>query len=220
MSSKPDLSQDPRYLEFVERYAGDLAAFAHEVCGIELPHDLVQAYEAAQQPSARVSIAADIGSLYQDDSQVGLLAPVALWHFFTRHNSTTVVVLPPGHKICRRQYRILLRRVLHGPHAWLCNNLRVNDDQVYFSIYWRIRFRSAPSGSPENLVGELSQRLLWLVEAANRLERDCYGVIGGSCVFRDNGIVLLSDRNTSSTHVPAHWSTYPVERATGVQTPT
>lgn len=221
MANKLDLIQDPRFLAFVERYANDLAGFARDVCGIELAPDQVKAYEAAQRPGGRVVISGLIAGLYEDDRQVSLLAPVALWHFFTRYKSTTVVVLPPGRRICRRQHRDLLRRVQHGEFGWLCDGVRVNEERFYRSLEWQLVFRAV--SAPEALCGYCADRLMWLVEAADQLGGQFYQVIKGSCRGQRDSIVLLADQFESHGAAPARaggsWSTYPVECAVIAQTP-
>ncbi|MCK2122084.1 hypothetical protein [Pseudomonas sp. PNPG3] len=221
MTSKPNLAQDPRFLEFVERYANDLPAFARDVCGLELAPDQVEAYEAAQRPGGRVVISAFIAGLYEDDRQVSVLAPVALWHFFTRSKSTTVVVLPPGRRICRRQYRDLLRRVHRRQYGWLCDGMRVSEERFYRSYEWQLIFRAV--SAPEALCGYCAADLMWFVEAADQLGEKFYKVIQGSCREQRNTIVLLADQFESNGAPPEHaggnWSVYPVNRAAVVQTP-
>ncbi|RRW59543.1 hypothetical protein EGJ51_18085 [Pseudomonas fulva] len=220
MTNNPDLAACPRFLEFVERYADDLPAFTRDVCGLNLEPDQCEAYEAAQRPEGRVVISTYIAGLYGNELKTSVLAPVALWHFFTRFKSTTVVVLPRGRSACRRQYRDLLNRVQEGPFGWLCSGMRVNNERFYRSFEWQLSFRSV--SAPEALCGYWAEHLMWLVEAADQLGETFFQVMKTSCRGR-NAIVLLADQFESNGTAPLHagggWAVHLIERAAVMQTP-
>jgi hypothetical protein len=59
--AKPSIFNDPRYDDFVARYAYDPLAFAVEVCGMTPSEDQAELFDAIAEPTARVSVVSGTG---------------------------------------------------------------------------------------------------------------------------------------------------------------
>lgn len=217
--------QNPRWPDFMRRYAQDLRGFARDVCGVELAPNMDQAYATAELPGCRVAMTGALDYLQDDDQAISPLAPVALWHLLCRPGSATNVVLPPGGVRRRRQYRELLKAIASGPYGWLCEVLDVRSDEIRVlgANHWRILFITA--GAPQVLLGYMHKDLLWLVEDAHALPDQCFEVMGGARYgHTETRLVMLSHflaitgfayraRNSPN------WDAFNLEHAHTAQTP-
>jgi len=216
--------QNPRWPDFMRRYAQDLCAFARDVCGVELTPKIAQAYAASEVPGCRVAVTGSLDYLHDDDQAISPLAPVALWHLFCRPSSAINVVLPPGGIRRRRQYRALLKAIAAGPYGWLCDVLDVRADEIRVlgANHWRIRFITA--GAPEVLAGYMDKDLLWLVEDAHALPDHCFEVMGGACYGQSSGRLVMLSHFLASTGFAArartstNWNAFTLEYARITQT--
>jgi hypothetical protein len=184
--------QDERWPAFAERYAFDLTAFAREVCGHVITPGLAAAFAHVEQPSCRLLL----DDIQPASTQGLLLATMALWHLTTRPESMTVITSPRGvHWASDTALPLILSNLFGGPYAWLAAGLKrgLNFWCVKGSPLSRISLRKINRKAPEELAGLCNRYLLWLVEGADDLPREHYAVIGGSCMYQANGIVIAAN---------------------------
>ncbi len=196
---RPRLPDDPRYLEFVERYAFDLVRFAVEVVGLILTPQQGELMRGAQVPGCRVSVASGHGT-----GKTSSFGVIALWHLLCYHQSNTIISAPKlatVHDGVWKEFADIHAKVKAGPHAWLCEYLVIEHERVFvagFKLNWWIACKTAPRGSPENLAGAHRDWLLWLIDEASGVPDANFGVIGGSLTDARNRMVIASQPTRNS----------------------
>ncbi|WP_175785302.1 hypothetical protein [Burkholderia ambifaria] len=202
MSRKPKqkpLPEDPRYLDFVDRYAEDCTRFAIEVCGLDPTWQQIEMFDSISVPGARTSVSSGHGT-----GKTSGYAIIALWHLLCYYGSNTIL---SGPKITTikdgvwKEFADLSARIQTGLQGWIWEYFEIKASRVYvkgFKDNWWIVAKTAPRGSPENLAGAHRDWLLWLIDEASGVPDANFGVITGSLTDARNRICLASQPTRSS----------------------
>jgi hypothetical protein len=186
------IQEDERWPAFVRRYANDLAAFAREVCGMEVDSQLGRAFESAQLPDCRVSIASDLNAM--ERGVISPLAPIAFWRLLCRPDAQTLVAVPFGDMLrCCEQYSKLVRNI-SGEHAWLVEHLRITIRSIRLrqqEQWCGVLFFAASAHSPENMAGFCGRDVMWLMEDAGAMPAVSFEVARGGLAHCNNGGMVL-----------------------------
>lgn len=190
------IQDDERWPAFVRRYANDLAAFAREVCGMEVDDSLVRAFDSVQIPDCRVSIASDLNAM--ERGVVSPLAPIALWRLLCRPDSHTLVAVPFGDMLrCCEQYSKVAKNI-EGEHAWLVDYLRITLRSIRLrqqEQWCGVLFFAASAHSPEHMAGFCGCDVMWLMEDAGAMPAVSFQVArGGLDQCNTGGMVLHAGR--------------------------
>lgn len=166
------IHQDRRWPEFIERYAHDLFAFATEVCGITLSPELKRCYGIAQKGGRAIFVDELMSCAPHGFIQLPpITQPIALWHLLCRQEFRTFVVLPVD--LTRRQYDVLIRQVLAGPHGWVGEYIHSSKHEIHLGergVGPQILFLN-PSRH-EVLDGCRGKGALWLLEDAQAIKTE------------------------------------------------
>jgi len=192
--NKPLIQDDERWPAFVRRYANDLAAFAGEVCGMEVDSQLAQAFESAQLPGCRVSMASDLHPM--ERGVISPLAPIALWRLLCRPESLTIVAVPFGDMLrCCERYSGLVKRFV-GANSWALEYLRLSSSTMMLKQQGRlsgagVRFMAASEHYPERMAGFCGRDVMWLMEEASAMAAVSFQVAREGLTCCDTGGMVL-----------------------------
>lgn len=190
--NKPLIQDDERWHAFVRRYANDLAAFAREVCGMEVDDSLALAFESVQMPDCRVSMASDLNAM--ERGVISPLAPIAFWRLLCRPESQTLVAVPFGDMLrCCEQYSKLIRNIV-GEHAWLVDYLRITLRSIRLRQQEQgsgVLFFAASAHSPEHMAGFSGRDVMWLMEDAGAMPTVSFEVARGGLEHCNTGGMVL-----------------------------
>ncbi|WP_454056874.1 hypothetical protein [Cupriavidus sp. Marseille-Q8015] len=193
------LTDDPRYLAFVERYAFDCTRFAVEVCQLTPTHHQVELFDSVSEPGSRTSASSGHGT-----GKTSGFAIIAVWHMLCYFLSNTYLTAPKLATVAEgvwKEFADLSAKIETGPHAWIREYFVIEAERVYVRGYkanWFIIAKTAPRGSPENLAGSHRDWLLWLADEASGIPDANFGVITGALTDARNRMCLASQPTRSS----------------------
>lgn len=197
--STKTLLDDPRYPEFVKRYAFDLPRFAIEVCRVIPTHQQWEMFESVQDPGSRTSISSGHGT-----GKTAGYGIIGFWHLLCYKNSNTILSAPKLTTVSDgvwKEFSDLMGKIKAGPHAWIAEYFEVQAERVFvkgFKLAWWIVAKTAPRGSPENLAGAHRDWLLFLVDEASGVPDANFGVITGALTDKRNRMCIASQPTRSS----------------------
>jgi hypothetical protein len=197
--SKRTLVDDPRFVDFVKRYAFDLPRFCIEVCRIIPTPQQWEMFESVQSPGSRTSVASGHGT-----GKTAGYGIIGLWHLLCYRDSNTILSAPKLATVSDgvwKEFADLKGKIKEGPHGWIDEYYEVAAQRVYvkgFKLKWWVVAKTAPRGSPENLAGAHRDWLLWLIDEASGVADGNFGVITGSLTDKRNRMCIASQPTRSS----------------------
>lgn len=189
----PNLIKDPRYVEFVKRYAPNPAKFAKEVCGLNLTYQQIEIMNSVAEFGSRTTIASGHGT-----GKTSSFGVIVLWHLTCFHNSITAVIAPKIEQVRKQVFKevaLSLNRMSKGDFAWLADEIELNAIDINIKgakQYWHVLAKTAPKNEPENLAGLHGDYLLVIADEASGIEDTHFGVLTGSLTDKRNRMVLAS----------------------------
>lgn len=148
VKSKLLLTDDPRYVEFVARYAFDCTRFAIEVCGLSPTHQQIQLFDSVSDPGSRTSVSSGHGT-----GKTSGFAIISLWHLLSYRLSNTYLSAPKiatVHDGVWKEFADLSEKIRNGPQGWVRDYFEIETEKVYvkgFKLNWWIIAKTAPRGS-------------------------------------------------------------------------
>lgn len=193
------LPSDPRWPEFVKRYAFDLNRFAFEVCGQKSTWQQIELFNSVQDPGSRTSVASGHGT-----GKSRALGIIALWHLLCFHYSNTLITAPKidqVRSVSWKEITDIKDYISNGSEAWIADLFTVEAERVYVKGYkdqWFVIAKTAPRGSPENLAGMHRDWYLIIADEASGIPDANYGVLTGGLTDARNRMLMTSQptRNT------------------------
>lgn len=193
------LETDPRWPDFIERYAFNLYAFAVEACLMEVTPQQQELFDESSVYGCRVSVSSGHGT-----GKTRSFGVICLWHLLCYLNSNTYVTAPKLKTVREgvwKEITTMLAEIRKGPHAWIADYVVIQAEKVYVtghSATWYVTTRTAPRGSPENLAGTHGDYLLWLADEASGIPDENFGVIGGALTDERNRFIMASQPTRST----------------------
>lgn len=199
MQKKKTLLDDPRWWDFIEKYAYDIGRFAVEVCGMndidnQAPTwQQFDLFDLAQENGCRVSVSS--GHSTGKTRSAGI---IGLWHLCCYCHSIMMFTAPQITQLRNQVWKeisIAYSLMMNGEFAWLADHIVVKAEMVYIKGHqktWHIIAKTAPKGAPENLAGLHGDWLaIWADEASGVPDAN-FGVLGGALSDKRNRMILTS----------------------------
>ena len=187
------LLADPRYPDFVRRYAFDPLRFSIEVCGMTPTWQQVEIANSVAPPGSRTSVSSGHGT-----GKTNFFGVLGLWHLTVYVKSNTIITAPRIDTVRSgvwKEFAGHYSAIQRGPHAWLCDYIEIEAEKVYIKghkLEWWIVGKTAPVGRPENIAGAHNAWLMWLCDESSGIPDANFGVIGGSLTDARNRMLLAS----------------------------
>lgn len=192
-AKRPSLLTDPRYPDFVKRYAFDALRFAVEVVGLTPTWQQIELFNSVSVPGSRTSVSSGHGT-----GKTNGWGVLGLWHLLCYVRSNTFLTAPKLDTVKAgvwKEFAGHFAAIERGPHKWICEYIAIEAEKVHikgFKLDWWILPKTAPRGSPENLAGAHNAWLLWLADEASGIPDGNFGVIGGSLTDARNRMAIAS----------------------------
>lgn len=195
----PRLQDDPRWRDFVKKYAFDLNRFAIEVCGQRSTWQQVELFNSVQDPGSRTSVASGHGT-----GKSRALGIIATWHLLCYFNSNTLITAPKidqVRSVSWKEITDIKDYIAAGPNGWVADYYTVTAKKVYVNgskDQWFVVAKTAPRGSPENLAGMHRDWYLVMADEASGIPDANMGVLTGALTDKRNRMLMTSQptRNT------------------------
>ncbi|PTQ87084.1 terminase large subunit domain-containing protein [Agitococcus lubricus] len=199
MQKKKTLLDDPRWWDFIEKYAYDIGRFAVEVCGMndidnQAPTwQQFDLFDLAQENGCRVSVSSGHGSGKTRSAGI-----IALWHLCCYANSIFMFSSPTMAQLREEVWKeitICHTFMANSEFAWLADYIEVKTESVYIKGHkktWYVIAKTAPKGKPENMAGKHGDwYMVWVDEASGVADAN-FGVITGALTDKRNRMVITS----------------------------
>lgn len=125
--AKASIFQDPRYLEFVERFHADPLRFAVSVCGMSPSFDQEDLLFAISPPNAKVSVVSGTST-----GKTAAFGRIALWHLLCHPvavyegkveiGSNTYIGAPRINQVADgvwKEMNDVYLAIANGPYGWI-----------------------------------------------------------------------------------------------------
>lgn len=187
------LVDDPRWNEFIERYAFDVTRFAAEVCDMSPTIQQIELFDSVTKPGSRTSVRSGHGT-----GKTRSVGVIAIWHLLCYYLSNTMLTAPKIEQVRNLSWKEItdLQGIIrNGPHAWIADYFTVEAERVFingFKQQWFIIAKTAPRGSPENLAGMHREWYLVIADEASGIPDANYSVLTGALTDARNRMLLTS----------------------------
>lgn len=198
-AKKKSLLDDPRWWDFIEKYAYDIGRFAVEVCGMNdidnkaptwQQFDL---FDLVQENGCRVSVSSGHGTGKTRSAGI-----ISLWHLCCYVNSIFMFSSPTMAQLREEVWKEITtchNFMASGEFAWLAEYIEVKAESVYIKGHkktWYIIAKTAPKGKPENIAGKHGDWYTVWVDEASGVPDANFGVIGGALTDKRNRMIITS----------------------------
>lgn len=217
MAAKTVILQDPRYGEFVERYAGDPLGFATHVVGVKPSEDQEQLFDAMVDPQAKVSVVSGTGT-----GKTFSFAIIALWHMLCHPvgyydgkielGSNTYIGAPTikqvGDGVWKEMSDARLA-IANGEYAWLIDYFTIGKTRVSVRGYeeqWFISQIAMKKGEAVGVAGKHRYWQLIILDEAAGIPDEHFDVIDGTQTQGGNRTLMASQgvRNAGKFYESHH----------------
>jgi hypothetical protein len=201
--SRRNLLLDPRYEDFVERYAFDPFRFAVEVCGMQPSGDQEDLLFEMTEPTAKVSVVSGTGT-----GKTAAFARIALWHLLcypyayvdgkVEIGSNTYIGAPVIKQVADGVWKELAdtkMAIAQEPHAWILDYVEFTKTRVFIKGYpeqWFISQVALAKGQSVAIAGKHRYWQLIIIDEAAGVGDDHFNVITGTQTSPGNRTLLAS----------------------------
>lgn len=199
----PDITQDPRYPEFVERYHADPMRFAVEVTGFVPSGDQEDLFTAITPESAKVSVVSGTGT-----GKTASYGRIALWHMlcfpFASYDgkvevgSNTYIGAPLIQQVADGVWKEMQDArvaIAGGPFGWVNDYFTITKTRVHvhgFSDQWFIAQVAMKKGEAIGVAGKHRYYQLIIIDEAAGVSDDHFNVIKGTQTQPGNRTLMAS----------------------------
>lgn len=195
MSSKKfSLPEDPRWLPFCARYAGDPTRFASEVQGVSPSEQQQLLYACAATSRSRTSVASGHGT-----GKSTAVANIVLWHLLCYEMSITLLTANDMDQLKATLWKeigIAIERIRRGPHGWIAEHVEILADGscriVGFESMWFVESKTANDKTANKMAGRHGKWLLIIGDEAATLSDNVLTTLRGALTEQHNRMLLTS----------------------------
>lgn len=203
MAARKDIFLDPRYRDFVRRYAADPLRFAIEVLGMKPSADQMRLLTAIRPKNAKVSVVS--GTATGKTAGFGwivlwhlLAMPVAIVEGKVEIGSNTYIAAPVVQQVADGIWKEIGDSVMamrQGPHAWIVDYFEVTRTRVYVHGYgdqWFVAQVALQRGKSVSIAGKHRYWQLIIIDEAAGASDDHMNVIEGTQTSPGNRTLMAS----------------------------
>ena len=203
MAAKTVILQDPRYQEFVERFAGDPLGFAVYVVGVRPSADQQDLFNAMVPSQAKVSVVSGTGT-----GKTFSFAIIALWHMLCHPvglydgkvelGSNTYIGAPTIKQVGDGTWKEMSDArlsIANGPFSWLVDYFAIGKTRVTVKGYeeqWFISQIAMKKGEAVGVAGKHRYWQLIILDEAAGIPDEHFDVIDGTQTQGGNRTLMAS----------------------------
>ncbi len=192
MSKVKDITRDPRYLEFCDRYYDNLVGYALELSRHTPTWQQIEVMEAIQEPGSRVAIASGHGT-----GKSALAAIVLDWHLrvFPFSNALLTATNIDQARSVVWKYIEEIQQDVDRAFPWMAGFFVKQAKSYYANGHkdsWYVIPKTASKDKPENLAGQHAFNYLVFVDEASGVPDENLGVLRGALTQHRNRFFMAS----------------------------
>lgn len=193
---------DPRYADFLERYACDPLLFAQEVCGLVASDDQEELFKAVAPETCRVTTVSGTTT-----GKTNAFARIAVWHMLCHPSaeydgkveigSNTYIGGPNIKTVAEgiwKEIHDTRASIFQGAYAWLNQYWEITATKVFvkgFEAQWFIAQMAMQKGQSVGIAGKHRYWQMVIVDEAAGVPDDHFKVINGTQTQGGNRTLLL-----------------------------
>lgn len=188
------LGNDPRWFDFVTKYAGDLDRFAREVCGMDGSEQQQALFSEVQAPRSRVSVASGHGT-----GKTSAIAVIVLWHMLCFPKSITLLTANDMAQLKATLWKevgIRIEKIRTGPHGWIYPHIDVlaNGSMrvVGYEETWFVESKTANEKTANKMAGRHGKWFMIIGDEASTLPETVCTTLNGALTEKYNRFLLTS----------------------------
>lgn len=201
--AKASIFQDPRYLEFVERFHADPLRFAVSVCGMSPSFDQEELLYAISPPNAKVSVVSGTST-----GKTAAFGRIALWHLLCHPvavyegkveiGSNTYIGAPRINQVADgvwKEMNDVYLAIASGPYGWINDYYEITKTRVAvkgFEDQWFITQVAMQQGQAIGVAGKHRYWQLIIIDEAAGVSDDHFDVIEGTQTQGGNRTLMAS----------------------------
>ncbi|MER2511144.1 MAG: hypothetical protein ABTQ25_01755 [Nitrosomonas ureae] len=194
MSKRVLLPEDPRWLPFCERYAGNIERFAIEVVGITPSYQQMELFGSVSPSRSRTSVASGHGT-----GKTAGIAVIVLWHQLCYPMSVTLLTANDMDQLKATVWKeigISHERIRRGRHGWIADHLEILADASCrikgFEAIWFTESKTANEKTANKMAGRHGEWLLVIGDEASTLPDAVLTTLSGALTEQHNRMLLTS----------------------------
>ncbi|MFI8014917.1 hypothetical protein ACIEGK_28030 [Citrobacter freundii] len=192
---------DPRWQALSDKYQGNWTLAMKDLFGIEATHQQEKVLLSAEVKSSSTSVAVATNGV----GYIELVAVITILRTILYRDSRVIIT---GYGISQTYLHIMRRieclwKKILKTEPWLDNyfELKISKLQARTNKHlWQCKSVSYRTGKEENLAGECSENLMFIVLDASRMPERGLGTIRGTLTNSDNRILLISIPDKNKGH--------------------
>ncbi|MEI8573559.1 hypothetical protein U737_18980 [Methylomonas sp. LW13] len=201
--AKASIFQDPRYLEFVERFHADPLRFAVSVCGMSPSFDQEDLLFAISPPNAKVSVVSGTST-----GKTAAFGRIALWHLLCHPvavyegkveiGSNTYIGAPRINQVADgvwKEMNDVYLAIANGPYGWINDYYEITKTRVAvkgFEDQWFITQVAMQQGQAIGVAGKHRYWQLIIIDEAAGVSDEHFDVIDGTQTQPGNRTLMAS----------------------------
>lgn len=198
-----DITQDPRYADFVEKFHADPMRFAVEVTGFTPSGDQEDLFRAIEPANARVSVVSGTST-----GKTASFGRIAIWHLLAHPfavyegkvevGSNTYIGAPLIQQVADgvwKEMQDVRVAIANSEYAWLNDYYTISKTKVYVNGYsdqWFITQVAMKKGEAIGVAGKHRYWQLIIIDEAAGVGDDHFKVINGTQTQPGNRTLLAS----------------------------
>lgn len=194
MVSRVLLPEDPRWLPFCERYAGNAERFAIEVQGIIVSSQQRELYASVSASRSRTSVASGHGT-----GKTTGIANIVLWHMLCYPMSVTLLTANDMDQLKATLWKeigVAKERIRRGPHGWIADHIDILANAsmrvLGFEGMWFVESKTANEKTANKMAGRHGEWLLVIGDEASTLPDTVLTTLSGALTEQHNRMLLTS----------------------------
>ena len=188
------LTEDPRWLSFCERYAGDPTRFATEVQGITVSDQQQELFDSVAPSRSRTTVSSGHGT-----GKTTGLANISLWHLLCYEFSVTLLTANDMDQLKSTLWKEIgtaIERIRRGPHGWIAEHIELLANGSMrirgYEKTWFVESKTANDKTANKMAGRHGKWFLIIADEASSLSDNVLTTLRGALTEQHNRFLLTS----------------------------
>jgi hypothetical protein len=188
------LETDPRWLEMIKRYSGDITRFAIEVAGVQPSEQQITFFQEVQKAGCRVSVSSGHGT-----GKTMAISIIALHHLTMFFQSICLITANDMAQLLEtifKEVSLNAQRIRRGRYAWLYDYIEILADGSLrirgHEQTWTVNSKTSDAKSANKMAGRHGKHFLIICDEASTIPDEVFQTLTGALTEKYNKMILTS----------------------------